>query len=47
MLWVIIVAFLILWMIGMLAGTGGFIHLLLLVALVMLLIGLVRGETTL
>ena len=47
MLWVIIVAFLVLWMIGMLGGVGGFIHLLLVGALVVLLIGLVRGETTL
>ena len=47
MLWLIIVVFLLMWMIGMLWGAGGFIHLLLVVALVMLLIGLVRGETTL
>ena len=47
MLWAIIVVFLVMWMIGMLWGAGGFIHLLLMVALALFLFGLIRGRTTL
>lgn len=44
MLWVIVVLFVLLWAIGFLEGAGGFIHLLLGIALVMLLIALFRDK---
>jgi uncharacterized protein DUF5670 len=48
MLWTIFVVLLILWLIGMVSSytLGGFIHLLLVVALVMLLINLISGRRT-
>ena len=46
MLWTIFVILLILWLVGMVSSytMGGFIHLLLVVALVMLLINLITGR---
>ena len=46
MLWTIFVVLLILWLLGMVSSytLGGFIHLLLVVALVMLLIQLITGR---
>jgi hypothetical protein len=48
MLWTIFVVLLILWLIGMVSSytLGGFIHLLLVVALVMLIINLISGRRT-
>jgi hypothetical protein len=47
MLWTIILVLLVLWVIGLMADVaGGFIHLLLVVALVVFLINLFRGRTT-
>jgi len=48
MLWTIFVVLLILWLIGMVSSytLGGFIHLLLVVALVMLIINLISGCRT-
>ena len=48
MLWTIFVILLILWLVGMVSSVtlGGFIHLLLVVALVMLLINLISGRRT-
>ena len=47
MLWTIIAVLIALWLIGLLADVaGGFIHLLLVVALVVFLINLLRGRTT-
>jgi hypothetical protein len=46
MLWTIFVILLILWLVGMVSSVtlGGFIHLLLVLALVMLIINLVSGR---
>lgn len=45
MLWTILVILLVLWLVGLLSNVGGgFIHLLLLVALVVLIINLVTGR---
>jgi hypothetical protein len=46
MLWTIFVILLILWALGMVTSTtiGGFIHLLLIVAVVVLLIRLIQGR---
>ena len=46
MLWTIFVVLLILWLLGMVSSftLGGFIHLLLVVALVMLVIQLITGR---
>ena len=46
MLWTIFVVLLILWLVGMVSSytLGGFIHLLLVIALVMLLINLITGR---
>jgi hypothetical protein len=46
MLWTIFVILLILWLVGVVSSytLGGFIHLLLVVALVMLLINLISGR---
>ncbi len=46
MLWTIFVVLLVLWLIGMVSSytMGGFIHLLLLIALVMLIINLISGR---
>lgn len=48
MLWTIFVVLLVLWLIGMVSSytMGGFIHLLLVIALVMLIINLVSGRRT-
>ena len=48
MLWTIFVVLLILWLLGMVTSYtfSGFIHLLLVVALVMLLINLISGRRT-
>ena len=46
MLWTIFVILMILWLLGMVSSytLGGFIHLLLLIALVVLLINLITGR---
>jgi hypothetical protein len=48
MLWTIFVILLILWLVGLVSGAtlGGFIHLVLLLALVVLVINLVTGRRT-
>jgi len=48
MLWTILVVLLILWLLGMVSSytLGGFIHLLLVVALVILVINLLTGRRT-
>ena len=48
MLWTIFVILLILWLVGMVSSytVGGFIHLLLVLALVVLLINLITGRRT-
>ena len=48
MLWTILVVLLILWLLGLVSGyaLGGFIHLLLVVALVILVIHLLTGRRT-
>jgi len=46
MLWTIFIVLLILWLVGVVSSytLGGFIHLLLVIALVMLLINLITGR---
>jgi len=46
MLWMIAVALTIMWLLGLLSGytVGGFIHLLLVVALAMLLMNIIQGR---
>jgi hypothetical protein len=46
MLWTIFVILLILWLLGMVSGTtlGGFIHLLLILAIVVVLIRVIQGR---
>jgi len=48
MLWTIFVILLVLWLLGMVSGyaIGGFIHLLLVLALVVLLINIISGRRT-
>jgi len=48
MLWTIFVILLILWLVGMVSSytVGGFIHLLLVLALVVLLINIITGRRT-
>jgi hypothetical protein len=48
MLWTIFVVLLVLWLLGLVSSytLGGFIHILLVVALVVLLINLVSGRRT-
>jgi hypothetical protein len=48
MLWTIFVILLILWLLGMVSSytIGGFIHILLVVALVVLLINIISGRRT-
>ena len=48
MLWTILVVLLILWLLGLVSGyaLGGFIHLLLVLALVILVINLLTGRRT-
>jgi hypothetical protein len=47
MLWTIFVILLILWLLGMVSGTtlGGFIHLLLILAVVVVLIRIIQGRS--
>jgi Family of unknown function (DUF5670) len=47
MLWTIFVILLILWLLGMISGTtlGGFIHLLLILAIVVVLIRIIQGRS--
>jgi hypothetical protein len=49
MLWTILVVLLILWLLGLVTSytLGGFIHLLLVIALILLVIQLVTGRRTL
>jgi len=46
MLWTIVVILLILWLLGLLGGymIGGFIHILLVIAIVVVLIRIIRGR---
>ncbi len=47
MLWTILVILLVLWLLGLVFNVaGGFIHLLLVVALVVFVVGLLRGRST-
>jgi len=48
MLWTILVILLVLWLLGLVSGVtvGGFIHLLLVVALVIFVINLLAGRRT-
>ena len=48
MLWTILVILLVLWLLGVVSGVtvGGFLHLLLVVALVILVINLLTGRRT-
>jgi hypothetical protein len=48
MLWTIFIVLLVLWLVGMVSSYtfGGFVHLLLVVALVILLINLISGRRT-
>ncbi|HKQ09040.1 MAG TPA: lmo0937 family membrane protein [Blastocatellia bacterium] len=48
MLWTIFVILLVLWLLGLVSGyaMGGFIHLLLVLAVIMLIINLVSGRRT-
>jgi hypothetical protein len=48
MLWTILVVLLVLWLLGLVSGytVGGFIHILLLVALVILILNLLTGRRT-
>jgi hypothetical protein len=49
MLWTIFVILLVLWLLGLVSGyaLGGFIHILLVIAVVILIINLVGGRRTL
>lgn len=46
MLWTILVILLVLWLLGLVSGTtlGGFVHLLLVLAVVVLVINLIQGR---
>ena len=48
MLWTIFVILLVLWLLGLVSGyaLGGFIHILLVIALVVLLINIIGGRRT-
>jgi Family of unknown function (DUF5670) len=48
MLWTILVVLLVLWLLGLVSGytAGGFIHVLLLIALVILVLNLLTGRRT-
>ena len=48
MLWTIFVILLVLWLLGLVSGyaIGGFIHILLVIALVVLLINIISGRRT-
>lgn len=48
MLWTIFVILLVLWLLGMVSSytIGGFIHILLLIALVVLIINIINGRRT-
>lgn len=49
MLWTIFVILLVLWLLGLVSGTtlGGFVHVLLVIAVVILIINLIQGRRTL
>ncbi len=49
MLWTIFVILLVLWLLGLVSGTtlGGFVHILLVIAVVVLIINLIQGRRTL
>ncbi len=49
MLWTIFVILLVLWLLGLVSGyaLGGFIHILLVIAVVVLIINLIQGRRTL
>ncbi|MDQ6654981.1 MAG: lmo0937 family membrane protein [Verrucomicrobiota bacterium] len=49
MLWTIFVILLVLWLLGLVSGyaLGGFIHILLVIAVVILIINLIQGRRTL
>lgn len=49
MLWTIFVILLVLWLLGLVSGTtlGGFVHVLLVIAVVVLIINLIQGRRTL
>lgn len=49
MLWTIFVILLVLWLLGLVSGTtlSGFIHILLVIAVVVLIINLIQGRRTL
>lgn len=46
MLWTIFIALLVLWLLGVVSGTtlGGFVHVLLIIAIVVILINISRGR---
>jgi hypothetical protein len=46
MLWTIAVILLLLWVLGLISSTtiGGFIHLLLAIAIIVILVGVIRGR---
>jgi hypothetical protein len=46
MLWTIFIVLLVLWLLGMVSGTtlGGFVHVLLVIAIVVILINVMRGR---
>lgn len=48
MLWTIFVILLVLWLVGLVSGAtlGGFIHLLLVIAVVVLILNLITGRRT-
>ncbi len=47
MLWTVAVIMLVLWLLGLVTSytMGGFIHILLVIAIVMILVNLIRGRT--
>ncbi len=49
MLWTIAVILIVLWLLGLVASytLGGFIHILLVIAVIMILVRLIRGEKVL
>jgi hypothetical protein len=48
MLWIIAVVLIVLWLLGMITSTtiGGFIHVLLVIAVIVILVNLIRGKNT-
>jgi hypothetical protein len=49
MLWTIVVILLILWLLGLVSSytMGGFIHILLVIAIIMIVVNLIQGRRTL